>query len=116
MMLPLQWLMYVPLSVASVQETARYIASVSAECKMEVDPEEFVQSFRPNLMDVTYAWSKGETFGEVGGRMVCMLRITKYPCMGIGMYMLRATAVLCRAVSWRHAAEQPSLFLVSGTT
>lgn len=28
--------------------------------------EEYVKSFRPFLMDVIYAWSKGATFGQVG--------------------------------------------------
>ncbi|KXZ46677.1 hypothetical protein GPECTOR_41g641 [Gonium pectorale] len=44
---------------------ARHIAEVSRECKLEVDPDEYVESFKPALMDVIYAWSKGATFEQV---------------------------------------------------
>jgi len=26
---------------------------------MDIDPEEFVNKFSPDLMEITYAWSKG---------------------------------------------------------
>lgn len=38
---------------------------ISNECKVEVDEEEFVESFRPSLMDVIFRWSKGADFAEV---------------------------------------------------
>lgn len=41
-----------------MQESARRIARVSKECKLPLDEEEYVQSFRPEMMDVAYAWSK----------------------------------------------------------
>jgi hypothetical protein len=41
-----------------LQETARAIAQVQRECKLDVDPEQYVESFTPYLMDVSYAWSK----------------------------------------------------------
>ena len=47
-----------------LQETARHVAEVSVDCKLDVDAEEYVQSFRPSLMDVVYAWSKGAPFGS----------------------------------------------------
>lgn len=46
--------------LAALQETARTIAEVQRECKLEVDPQEYVESFKPYLMDVIYAWSKVE--------------------------------------------------------
>lgn len=48
-----------------MQETARKIAEVQRECKLDVDTEEYVQNFRPFLMDVIYSWSKGATFAEI---------------------------------------------------
>ena len=51
--------------LGQLQQTARDIAAVSAECKIVFDAEEYVQSFRPTLMDVVYQWSKGASFGSV---------------------------------------------------
>lgn len=50
-----------------LQETARHIAEVSQGCKIEVKVEEYVEGFRPTLMDVIFAWSKGESFGKICG-------------------------------------------------
>lgn len=50
----------------ALQAAARHIAEVSRECKLEVDPDEYVDSFQPALMDVIYAWSKGASFAQVG--------------------------------------------------
>ena len=47
--------------LAELQDTARAIAEVQRECKLEVDPDEYVESFKPFLMDVLYAWSKVPT-------------------------------------------------------
>lgn len=52
-------------SLAQLQETARYVAEVSKECKLELVTDDFVASFKPALMDVTYSWSKGASFREV---------------------------------------------------
>jgi ATP-dependent RNA helicase DOB1 len=48
-----------------LQDTARKIAEIQKECKLEVDVEEYVQSFKPFLMDVIYNWSKGSKFSEI---------------------------------------------------
>ncbi|KAG9449318.1 hypothetical protein H6P81_009283 [Aristolochia fimbriata] len=49
-----------------LQETARKIAEIQRECKLEINVEEYVEStVRPFLMDVIYCWSKGATFAEV---------------------------------------------------
>ncbi|KAG8195554.1 hypothetical protein JTE90_002180 [Oedothorax gibbosus] len=66
-----------------MQETARRIAKVSAECKLEVDSDQYVDSFRPHLMDVVYAWSKGTSFANIckmtdvfeGSVIRCMRRL-----------------------------------------
>jgi len=48
-----------------MQESARRIAKVSIESKIIMDEEEYVSSFRPELMDVAYAWSKGAKFAQI---------------------------------------------------
>lgn len=32
---------------------------------MEIDVEQYVSSFRPEVMDVAYAWAKGAKFSEI---------------------------------------------------
>lgn len=41
-----------------LQQTAKAIGEVQQNCKLPIDPEEFAQSFKPDLMDVIYQWSK----------------------------------------------------------
>ncbi|CAN6677587.1 unnamed protein product [Malus baccata var. baccata] len=49
-----------------LQESARRIAEIQHECKLDVNIEEYVEStVRPFLMDVIYCWSKGASFAEV---------------------------------------------------
>ncbi|CAI7909866.1 unnamed protein product, partial [Closterium sp. NIES-53] len=48
-----------------LREAAQHIARVQIEEKIEVDEEEYVDQFRPTLMNVFYQWSKGESFGKV---------------------------------------------------
>ncbi len=52
-----------PLQV--LQETARRIAKVSNECKLEVIENDYVDSFRPQLMEVVYMWATGATFAQI---------------------------------------------------
>ncbi|KAG0266345.1 ATP-dependent RNA helicase mtr4 [Mortierella polycephala] len=48
-----------------MQEAARKIAKVSQDCKLTLDEEEYVQSFRSELMDVVYAWANGARFSQI---------------------------------------------------
>ncbi|XP_050230531.1 DExH-box ATP-dependent RNA helicase DExH10 [Mercurialis annua] len=49
-----------------LQESARKIAEIQFECKLDVNVDEYVEStVRPFLMDVVYCWSKGASFAEV---------------------------------------------------
>ncbi|ORZ19116.1 antiviral helicase [Lobosporangium transversale] len=48
-----------------MQEAARKIAKVSQSCKLSLDEEEYVQSFRAELMDVVYAWANGAKFSQI---------------------------------------------------
>lgn len=47
------------------QECAKRIAKVSAEAKLEVDEETYLDKFRPHLMDVVYTWANGSTFAQI---------------------------------------------------
>ena len=46
------------LPLQQLQETARHIADISNECKLPLSSDEYVESFKPTLMDVVHAWSK----------------------------------------------------------
>ncbi|KAK9078937.1 hypothetical protein SSX86_002996 [Deinandra increscens subsp. villosa] len=49
-----------------LQDSAKRIAEIQNECKLEVNVEEYVEAaVRPFLMDVIYCWSKGASFSEV---------------------------------------------------
>jgi len=66
-----------------MQELAKRIASVSKEAKLEIDEMAYIESFKPNLMDVVYAWSKGSSFSQLckmtevfeGSIIRCMRRL-----------------------------------------
>jgi ATP-dependent RNA helicase DOB1 len=47
-------------ALLALQDAARHIAEVSLECKVEtrLDVDEYVESFRPTLMDISYFWAK----------------------------------------------------------
>ncbi|KAH1055741.1 hypothetical protein J1N35_033806 [Gossypium stocksii] len=48
-----------------LQDTARRIAKVQLECKVQIGVESFVSSFRPDIMEAVYAWAKGSKFYEI---------------------------------------------------
>lgn len=50
---------------AQLQDTARRVAQLQLECKVQIDVETFVKSFRPDIMEVVYAWAKGSKFYEI---------------------------------------------------
>ena len=50
---------------SGVQECAKRIAKVSADAKLEVDEETYLNQFKPHLMDVVYAWANGATFAQI---------------------------------------------------
>ncbi|KAI3406597.2 MTR4 [Candida oxycetoniae] len=49
----------------AMQEMASKIAKISRECKIDVSEKEYVESFRPELMEVVFAWCKGATFAQI---------------------------------------------------
>ena len=66
-----------------MQDLAKRIATVSKEANLDLDEQEYIEKFRPSLMDVVYAWSKGATFAEIckntdayeGSIIRCMRRL-----------------------------------------
>ena len=48
-----------------MQDMARKIAKVAKECKMEIDEDEYVAKFKPELMDVVFAWCQGAKFHQI---------------------------------------------------
>lgn len=48
-----------------IQAKARMIAKVAQESKLPVVEEEYLQTFKYQLMDVVYAWSHGKSFAEI---------------------------------------------------
>ncbi|XP_061367617.1 DExH-box ATP-dependent RNA helicase DExH9 [Gastrolobium bilobum] len=50
---------------AQLQDTARRVAQLQLECKVQIDIESFVKSFRPDIMEAVYAWAKGSKFYEI---------------------------------------------------
>ncbi|KAH6613463.1 rRNA-processing arch domain-containing protein [Chaetomium tenue] len=49
----------------AIQAQARVIAKVSAESKMEVNEDEYVQSLKWQLMETVLAWADGKPFAEI---------------------------------------------------
>jgi ATP-dependent RNA helicase DOB1 len=48
-----------------IQQQARVIAKISQESKLTVNEDEYLKSFKYELMEVVYAWSKGATFAQI---------------------------------------------------
>jgi ATP-dependent RNA helicase DOB1 len=48
-----------------IQQQARTIAKVSQESKLEVNEQEYVASFKSELMEVVFAWAHGKSFAEI---------------------------------------------------
>ena len=48
-----------------IQNQAKLVAKVSQESKLKVNEEEYVQKFKPDLMEVVYMWAKGASFADI---------------------------------------------------
>ncbi|KAF1937310.1 ATP-dependent RNA helicase-like protein DOB1 [Clathrospora elynae] len=48
-----------------IQQQARVIAKISQESKLTVNEDEYLKSFKYELMEVVFAWSKGATFAQI---------------------------------------------------
>ncbi|CAH8657480.1 unnamed protein product [Schistosoma rodhaini] len=52
-------------ALRTLQDTARRIARISNECRLPVDEDNYVDSFKPHLMDLVDAWTRGASFASV---------------------------------------------------
>ena len=48
-----------------IQQQARVIAKISLESKLAINEDEYIKSFKFELMEVVFAWSKGATFAQI---------------------------------------------------
>lgn len=48
-----------------IQAQARIVAKISQESKLPVNEDEYLQTFKHQLMEVVYAWSNGASFAEI---------------------------------------------------
>jgi hypothetical protein len=95
-----------------MQEIARRIATVSNECKIALVPDEYVQSFKMEMMDAVFKWCGGATFSEI-----CKVRTRAVVCefvltfrlsddrhlRGIHYSFFPATAGAIAADGWRRS-------------
>ena len=80
-----------------MQQCARRIGSVSVEAKMTVDEQEYVNSFKPHLMDVVYGWAKGSHFGDIC-KMTSVFEGSIIRCMRRLEELLREMAQAAKAI------------------
>lgn len=52
-------------ALREIQRQARLVAKVSIESKLPLNEEEYVQSFKWQLMPVMFAWATGKSFAEI---------------------------------------------------
>jgi ATP-dependent RNA helicase DOB1 len=48
-----------------IQAQARVVAKISQESKLPVNEEEYLKSFKYELMEVVFSWAKGSSFAEI---------------------------------------------------
>lgn len=51
----------------TMQSFARRIAQATKDSLMEIDEDEYIESFKPQMMDVVYNWINGKSFSEICG-------------------------------------------------
>lgn len=44
------------------QDNARRVATIQKESKLPIDVDEYVQKFKPHMMDVVYSWSEVSSY------------------------------------------------------
>lgn len=49
----------------AMQSIAARIANVFRDCKIEINEKLYIESFRPELMEVVYVWCKGASFTQI---------------------------------------------------
>jgi ATP-dependent RNA helicase DOB1 len=67
--------------LALLQETARTIGTLQLENKIQLDVDEYVDGFKPTLMDIVYKWVNGISFAEISQVRGCFLEHTPPPLL-----------------------------------
>lgn len=49
----------------AMQDMATKLAKTYKDCKIEISEKDYVEEFRPELMEVTHAWCKGASFTQI---------------------------------------------------
>ena len=66
---------------------------MSKEAKIELEEDEYVERFKPFMMDIVYEWTKGASFREII-KMTDMFEVCWYPhCVYL---MLVYLCIFCR--------------------
>lgn len=50
---------------AKLQEVANNVATIMEESNIELNKEEYLQKFAPEMMEITYKWCQGAKFTEI---------------------------------------------------
>ena len=53
------------LAYQKLLDTAKRLLEIYHECKLNIDDQAYLGSFKPQLMEITYKWCEGATFGEI---------------------------------------------------
>ena len=48
-----------------IQDQAKKLLDIYHECKLNIDDTVYLSSFKPQLIDITYKWCEGASFGEI---------------------------------------------------
>lgn len=47
------------------KDVARRVAKVSIDARLTMDEEKYIESFRPDMMEVVNAWCNGSSFSQI---------------------------------------------------
>ena len=61
----ISWFSEQSLCALLAQETARRIAQVSRDSKIDLDEDDYLDSFKPHMMKIVFAWASGSSFKQV---------------------------------------------------
>lgn len=83
--------------VRQLHECARRIAEIMNDAKIPTDLEEYVGRFRPNMVEVVYAWCQGAKFSEIC-KMTDVFEGTIIRCMRRLEELLRQFAAAAKSI------------------
>jgi ATP-dependent RNA helicase DOB1 len=48
-----------------LRSTATHIANIFRQCKLDIDPEAYVNNYKPSMMEPVLAWARGASFAQL---------------------------------------------------